>query len=104
MRNLCGRIPQGVRGLKYCLIALNPPCLRRIPQGVRGLKWRERLECYSGLGSHPARGAWIEILNFVLSAGQPSRIPQGVRGLKYICSGNCIGHIGRIPQGVRGLK
>ena len=37
-----------------------------------------------GGGSHPARGAWIEMETpdtlFILSLG---RTPQGVRGLKY---------------------
>ena len=55
--------------------------------------------------SHPARGAWIEIIlagrNRHLGAG---RTPQGVRGLKYLGGVNKTMNVGRTPQGVRGLK
>ena len=37
----------------------------------------------SGSGSHPSRGAWIEIARYVnASMGSMSRTPHGVRGLK----------------------
>ena len=36
------------------------------------------------VASHPARGAWIEILVLLRrEAGLLRRTPQGVRGLKY---------------------
>ena len=39
----------------------------------------------TGLVSHPARGAWIEIiLEHVASIDGKSRTPQGVRGLKSV--------------------
>ena len=79
-------------------------------------------------GSHPSRGAWIEIMNSTLHGGfgrsHPSRgawieigtgatvttptsrrTPHGVRGLKFhVMVG--VGRVpdGRTPHGVRGLK
>ena len=35
---------------------------RRTPQGVRGLKYLSPLWLSNSARSHPARGAWIEIL------------------------------------------
>ena len=56
-------------------------------------------------GSHPARGAWIEIP--VSPARFPatlSRTPHGVRGLKYTEKDVIVLADGRTPHGVRGLK
>ena len=36
--------------------------LRRTPQGVRGLKYSRKPLVYTHDPSHPARGAWIEML------------------------------------------
>ena len=38
-----------------------PQLLGRTPQGVRGLKFDMVKYLVTGLVSHPARGAWIEI-------------------------------------------
>ena len=102
------RTPQGVRGLKYDTPAANRSSSCRTPQGVRGLKY-----CYNRLNasrilSHPARGAWIEIVaikmyTYFVVRSHPARgawieitrttwrtpwrrrrTPQGVRGLKYL--------------------
>ena len=59
-----GRIPQGMRGLKY-----HPPIMFVAYQGE----------------SHPARDAWIEIkVARYCIYDTSSRIPQGMRGLKFI--------------------
>ena len=70
------RTPQGVRGLKL-LSRTNGLILRgRTPQGVRGLK------LYGGIGvdyntkSHPARGAWIEILTLIVITYEPLVAPR----------------------------
>ena len=55
------RTPQGVRGLKSNGYAADERFLSRTPQGVRGLKLRLLGGHVGGDGSHPARGAWIEI-------------------------------------------
>ena len=79
-------------------------------------------------GSHPARGAWIEIhtsepLRSRISSRTPQRVrglkcimnsmdlsefarrtPQGVRGLKFCSRRVQLKIVGRTPQGVRGLK
>ena len=102
-----GRTPQGVRGLKCGMACHNlSPTYCRTPQGVRGLKCHVCACQYSiGKVSHPARGAWIEIITHLRVCSIPyGRTPQGVRGLK--CSG-CAGFLYalcRTPQGVRGLK
>ena len=55
--------------------------------------------------SHPTRGAWIEI-----RAGcgprwrRPGRTPHGVRGLKFPIGGRVRRVARRTPHGVRGLK
>ena len=58
------------------------------------------------LGSHPARGAWIEMMLIIAFGGtEAGRTPHGVRGLKslydYIITRLCRC---RTPHGVRGLK
>ena len=56
-------------------------------------------------GSHPARGAWIEISRDTARGLMVrSRTPQGVRGLKCLPSASISRVSGRTPQGVRGLK
>ena len=58
-----GRIPYGMRGLKY----LNHPLLLvtrgRIPYGMRGLKFIAHLSGIFRFMSHPVWDAWIEILH-----------------------------------------
>ena len=105
-----GRTPHGVRGLKYWMEYVVANGLGRTPHGVRGLKSKlPWTSCHSGL-SHPARGAWIEIvcpgqnrnylrpshpargawieINYDPGGIQPMgrRTPHGVRGLKYATS------------------
>ena len=62
---------------------------RRTPHGVRGLKLLQRGGGRFVRGSHPSRGAWIEII----VAGEakktaPRRTPHGVRGLKCYTDGH----------------
>ena len=123
-----GRTPQGVRGLKF--IFRNGFIIQRgrTPQGVRGLKslsftpivsvtsshpargaWIEIVVTYNGQSvtkSHPARGAWIEIYGGRAQYQRRNcRTPQGVRGLKSLCVLRLGRQLGRrTPQGVRGLK
>ena len=55
--------------------------------------------------SHPARGAWIEIVHErLIQVAAPRRTPQGVRGLKYVHLNDLRRLLSRTPQGVRGLK
>ena len=56
-----GRTPRGVRGLKSRGRRTGESRSCRTPRGVRGLKYRPRGADDEGRGSHPARGAWIEI-------------------------------------------
>ena len=100
------RTPQGVRGLKYWVGAGDARTLGRTPQGVRGLKLVNMISLIILVLSHPARGAWIEIMQAALERYMvESRTPQGVRGLK--CNLLCLRRRvcrRRTPQGVRGLK
>ena len=60
-----------------------PPQLRRTPQGVRGLKLSYNIAFVCSKGSHPARGAWIEMdSERIDNNNSRRRTPQGVRGLK----------------------
>ena len=102
----CGRTPHGVRGLKYMLSARVPAVSGRTPHGVRGLKYADPGDGRCQGGSHPSRGAWIEMRARSARSGwrrshpsrgawieisynvrcyrdKPSRTPHGVRGLKY---------------------
>ena len=47
--------------MKFIAHRNRTPCVCRTPQGVRGLKSVDEIGRLWGLGSHPARGAWIEI-------------------------------------------
>ena len=59
--------------------------MRRTPPGVRGLKWLVANRHAPKSGSHPTRGAWIEILlSIELGGVSLSRTPPGVRGLKSL--------------------
>ena len=49
----------------------------RTPQGVRGLKFTISMLCVYLFASHPARGAWIEMLNAAVVRG------GGIRVLEY---------------------
>ena len=78
----------------------------RIPYGMRGLKY-EVLGCeFVGFGSHPIRDAWIEINSTGRACDQQtSRIPYGMRGLKSRTAlRRHRASRGRIPYGMRGLK
>ena len=58
------RTPQGVRGLKSCSAdKIGKYTNSRTPQGVRGLNCHPHGERQSEARSHPARGAWIEMLS-----------------------------------------
>ena len=80
-----------------------PRC--RTPQGVRGLKLHGDVGRADILVSHPARGAWIEMLPAdFLRDQRRGRTPQGVRGLKCQQGKERAPIFRRTPQGVRGLK
>ena len=64
--------------------------VRRTPQGVRGLKWDIVEIMHSLYRSHPARGAWIEMLEYDVPSARPRRTPQGVRGLKSGSTGGAL--------------
>ena len=56
------RTPRGVRGLKFYSPEFDRfGVMSRTPRGVRGLKLSSSRLIRSILGSHPSRGAWIEI-------------------------------------------
>ena len=56
-------------------------------------------------GSHPVRGAWIEMgLVAVRATANQRRTPSGVRGLKLFRRHRCYTYHSRTPSGVRGLK
>ena len=77
----------------------------RTPHGVRGLKYSRYLQHLCADTSHPARGAWIEIVTQKHPySSQQSRTPHGVRGLKSVVSGSLRTEASRTPHGVRGLK
>ena len=123
-----GRTPHGVRGLKYGKsLVLTTASAGRTPHGVRGLKYVKMGGTDVTALSHPARGAWIEIVpercRFVICGSHPargawieiwsashhrnvpgSRTPHGVRGLKLFPSDVDGYAAGRTPHGVRGLK
>ena len=80
---VCCRTPRGVRGLKSRICLSTPNQTGRTPRGVRGLKsllaWFQAREA----GSHPSRGAWIEIKRINVNPKiYRGRTPRGVRGLK----------------------
>ncbi len=63
------RTPQGVRGLKFFVDEAGLEWDNsRTPQGVRGLKSEGPADDGAGRRSHPARGAWIEILSIALAS------------------------------------
>ena len=70
------RTPQGVRGLKSMACRELQHDLSRTPQGVRGLKSENAGRDQKAGQSHPARGAWIEILLGGLSAGADGVAPR----------------------------
>ncbi len=56
----------------------------RTPHGVRGLKFYVLICVDYWFGSHPSRGAWIEISwQTGINVTTSGRTPHGVRGLKY---------------------
>ena len=60
--SLLGRIPHGMRGLKYaCRKPLSDISACRIPHGMRGLKFLSPDKPLEESASHPAWDAWIEI-------------------------------------------
>ena len=103
--HLCGRSPQGERGLKP--FRKNGGEWRCLSLPTRGA-WIET-ESLEGLAeaseSLPTRGAWIETekgnINDLIGEG---RSPQGERGLKLDGNFGDIAVVSRSPQGERGLK
>ena len=87
-------------------MAVCAPAGGRTPHGVRGLKFGNRKYCGIEAGSHPSRGAWVEIPHSrTVSKSASGRTPHGVRGLKsesWCRVGSVSGR--RTPHGVRGLK
>ena len=78
IRVTVGRTPHGVRGLKFFResIPMTPP--GRTPHGVRGLKWWSGCAGNQSAASHPARGAWIEMLSLLKQImGQMSHPARG---------------------------
>jgi len=86
---MVGRTPHGVRGLKFVYVMFIPAFLRsRTPHGVRGLKCTCRHQHKQTQKSHPAWGAWIEMLQIKMYQQMiQGRTPHGVRGLKSKCQG-----------------
>ena len=60
--DFCCRTPLGVRGLKFQAEEQTYKAYGRTPLGVRGLKSLSSRQVCSSTVSHPAWGAWIEIL------------------------------------------
>ena len=70
--------------------------MSRPPLGERGLKLDRGDMQYIRAKSLPARGAWVEIINFFIALTRPtSRSPHGERGLKCIAE-----RVGRIERRV----
>ena len=59
------RTPHGVRGLKCGRNDEQAETVCRTPHGVRGLKYDEFRHTPALPGSHPSRGAWIEMTRHV---------------------------------------
>ena len=79
--------------------------VRRTPQGVRGLKWDIVEIMHSLYRSHPARGAWIEMLEYDVPSARPRRTPARGAWIEIIPTEEMADpDAGRTPQGVRGLK
>ena len=79
------RTPHGVRGLKFLPFRPNCHAASRTPHGVRGLKFLLKVAHLLLQGSHPTRGAWIEIAARRRQGRPPcGRTPHGVRGLKSV--------------------
>ena len=71
----------------------------RTPHGVRGLKLRVLAAVGGQDGSHPSRGAWIEIRTFRgPRRGKLCRTPHGVRGLKLAELADLIARFGSHPS------
>ena len=66
---LCRRSPRGERGLKYQIDHALVHWLKgRSPRGERGLKFVvDMLTPHIGWLSLPSRGAWIEIIVYIVS-------------------------------------
>ena len=77
----------------------------RIPYGMRGLKY-EVLGCeFVGFGSHPIRDAWIEIPALVRWALVARSHPIRDAWIEINSTGRaCDQQTSRIPYGMRGLK
>ena len=100
------RTPQGVRGLKFLEEpGIGRALVRRTPQGVRGLKsWRHNMSVRSKK-SHPARGAWIEIVNHSCATMSTPSHPARGAWIEMALADHIIPpRRCRTPQGVRGLK
>ena len=78
-RGAWSRTPCGVRGLKYLALIYGSIITCRTPCGVRGLKSAHNLPSADRSGSHPMRGAWIEIASSV-SCGAGAVLSHPMRG------------------------
>ena len=103
---LDSRTPHGVRGLKYQY--QNVLTTFDLSHPARGA-WIEILKAgkaYPPLGgSHPARGAWIEIRSASIAANSARSHPARGAWIEIrICNHGGRQQHGRTPHGVRGLK
>ena len=81
------------------------PLSGRTPHGVRDATTNKSDGNVQLVGSHPSRGAWIEITRSrLITIIRSRRTPHGVRGLKFAGCLRLGDHAGRTPHGVRGLK
>ena len=81
--------------------------IRRAPHGARGLKCGAGRQPPDKRSSRPARGAWIEMCDALVSAFRHiGRAPHGARGLKCTTfQGDPKAEVeSRAPHGARGLK
>ena len=71
------RSPRGERGLKLDVHArVEPPAVSRSPRGERGLKFSFITIKLHSFVSLPARGAWIEITKWCVSAEEVQVAPR----------------------------
>jgi len=99
------RTPHGVRGLKYANAGGGSGTETSHPAWGAWIEILIPLFFVYNFSSHPAWGAWIEIGTYMwLGVANKRRTPHGVRGLKYYVADVLLPASGRTPHGVRGLK
>ena len=87
------------------IVAVAEHVLCRTPHGVRGLKSTDTESWGKAFASHPARGAWIEMVAVgSRSRHSACRAPHGARGLKCVPKFRAPAEKDVAPHGVRGLK